>query len=1117
MHSSSDENPSAFADFFHRLLPLAICLLFMALLTSLGIMAQSLVSGDITGTVTDPSGAVVSGATVALKTDATGAVRSSTTGANGTYRFSLLQPGNYIVTVAASGFNKSETKVTVTIGQAAIADLKMAVGTASTTIEVTSATPLVQSDNADLSTSFSQSLVNSLPNGGNDITYIAQTAPGVTMNTGGGYGNFTAYGLPSISNLFTVNGANDMDPFLNLNYSGATNLTLGRNDVQEATVISNAYSGQYGQQAGAQINYITKSGTNQFHGNAAYWWNGRALNANDWFNNLAGIPRAFANNNEWAASLGGPIKKDKWFFFVNTEGIRFSLPANGPVWAWTPAFASATLANIASVDPNSLPTYQKYFQIMQAAPGYIHNSYLPAGTSVNTGDGGCDVPGFLGPGVAGSLGNCINEYEGAASQLGDEWILSGKVDYNVSDKDHVSWRVRMDHGTQPTSVDLINNAFTSSSYQPSYDGQGQWTHTFGSNATNQFIYAGSYYRAIFTQNDPQLFPYDVSGYGFNLTDIGGSVYYFPQGRNLTQYQFVDDFSWTKGAHALKFGANFRRYDFTDYSFSVLNNPLVAQLDQNDFYNGLAYLYIESVPSRASQPVAIWGLGIYGQDEWRVNRSLKLTLALRFEHNSNPVCQTNCASQLDGNFYNLLATGALSASAPYDSFVDAHRHQAWQGTDAINISPRIGLTWSPGGNDKTVVRGGFGIFYDALAGGMAEGSMGNMPGLVNVRVPYGLWANPGPDGAQASVSASANAIMTGFSQGASYASLKAQLGSLFRTPSYINVPYLHTPYYEQWSAGMQHALGDKNSISLTYVGNHGVHIPIENWPNAYGAGYAPFPNAPPTLVFTNVGQYTSAGLSNYNGLTASYSQRMMYGFTVQANYSWSHTIDEVSNGGAPIAYNYASSIESQINPYCLRCNNYASADYDIRHSFNASYVWNTPWKFSNGWINGVLTGWTLSQNFFARTGLPWTAIDTAAFIGNYHGGNTTIANVVPGVPMQQPCVNGLSVCANINAFDTATTGFPNQKRNGLSGPAFFDSDFSINKSFKLTERVAFGVGANFYNVFNHPNFMNPWTTDIENPAFATVTSSAVPPTGPYGLGFANTPAGRMIQFQGKIVF
>jgi hypothetical protein len=275
----------------------------------------------------------------------------------------------------------------------------------------------------------------------------------------------------------------------------------------------------------------------------------------------------------------------------------------------------------------------------------------------------------------------------------------------------------------------------------------------------------------------------------------------------------------------------------------------------------------------------------------------------------------------------------------------------------------------------------------------------------------------------------------------------------------------------------------------------------------------------------VSQYSSAGVSNYNGLTATFNQRMTYGFSVQASYTWSHTIDEVSNGGYGVYYNANSSISSQINPYCLRCNNYAPADYDIRSSFNASYVWNTPWKFSNKWTNGAFGGWVLSQNFFARTGLPWTATDSLAKISNYFAANTTIANQIPGVPTQQNCSNGLSVCANVNAYSNAgegtytpLTAFPNQIRNSLRGPGFFDSDFSINKNFKLTERFALGVGANFYNVFNHPNFQNPSTIDVEQGGqFGTITQMAVPPTGPYGSFFANLPSARVIQFQGKLVF
>src|SRR5271167_209530 len=311
---------------------------------------QSLVSGDLVGTVTDPSGAVVPNAPVTLTSNGTGETRTTTSNSSGLYRFSLLNPGSYTVSVSASGFSSTSSVFTVNVGQSTVANVKMAVGASSTTVEVTGAPPLVQTDNANLSTNFNQSIIQNQPNGGNDLTYVAQTAPGVTMNTGMGYGNFSAYGLPATPNLFTVNGENDMNPYLNLNNSGATNLTLGKDEVQEATVISNAYSGQYGQQAGAQINYVTKSGTNQYHGNVTYEWTGRAMDANDWFNVRSDTPRPFANNNEWAASMGGPIKKDKLFFFVDYEAIQYIVPSSGPVFVPTPTFIAQALANLPATE-----------------------------------------------------------------------------------------------------------------------------------------------------------------------------------------------------------------------------------------------------------------------------------------------------------------------------------------------------------------------------------------------------------------------------------------------------------------------------------------------------------------------------------------------------------------------------------------------------------------------------------------------------------------------------------------------------------------------------------------------------------------------------------------------
>ena len=1136
-----------------RLITGLLAVLVIAAVMAPSLMAQSLVSGDLTGTVTDPSGAVVSGASVMLKSDSTGQTRSTSSSSNGNYRFSLLSPGSYTITVTASGFSKTETKAVVNVGQASIADVKMAVGASSTTVEVTTTAPLVNADNADLSTNFNQALISNQPNGGNDLSYIAQTAPGAIMNTAAGYGNFSVYGLPATSNLFSVNGENDMDPYLNLNNTGATNLMLGRNDLQEATVVSNAYSGQYGQQAGAQVNYVTKSGTNQWHGNAVYYWNGSSMNANGWFNSAQDVAKPFANNNQWAASIGGPIKKDKLFFFVNTEGIRFILPASSPVFSWSPNFVAGSLAAVAANDPAELGLYQRYYQIMQSAPGYAGGA-----TAFGPGDGGCTSSPSSPTGVpipVPIVGNCVSQYQANGNQNGNEWILSGRVDYNLSDKDHLFWRYRMDHGTQPTSVDFINNAFSADSFQPAYDGQGQWTHVFGANATNQFIYAGSYYRAIFTQNNPQLFPFEVSPSGFNLTSEGGAVDNFPQGRNVTQYQFVDDFSWTKGAHSLKFGANFRRYDVTDYTFSTLTNPLVIAADQYEFFNGNAFETEERFPSRQTEPVALWGLGLYAQDEWRVSKSLKLTLALRAERNSNPVCQTNCGSLLDGAFNNLLGAGVINANAPYNSFVDANRHQLYRGVDTLDFAPRFGFAWSPGGSDRTVIRGGFGIFYDAPPADGVDNYMVNLPNSVTI-----VQANPGanpnttgaipwgdtttPNSPYITGAGSAAAITSGFASGASYNSLcqpnaAGTCTTGFRAPSYTNqVGTFHTPYYQQWSFGIEQALGDKSQVSLGYVGNHGVRIPYVNPAlDAFAAGYAPFPNTPPlgcgnaacssSAIFSRMNEYYSGAVSNYNGLTASFSQRMTYGFSVQASYTWSHAMDEVSNGGVggtPFNFGTAPSLQYQINPACFRCNNYSNADYDLRSYFSASYVWQTPWKFGNKFVNGAFGGWMISQNFFARTGLPFTVMNGENEILGYSApiyGVIGPANVVTGG--QGACggpanfVTG-TACLNGNNFNTSDVNgdFPNQKRNQFRGPGFFDSDLSVMKNFKLTERMAFGVGANFYNIFNHPNFDLPDNV-LGDSTFGNTLTTVLPPTGPYGSFFANLPSARVIQFQGKLTF
>ena len=319
--------------------------------------AQSVVSGEIGGTVTDPAGAVVLNATVNLSSLETGFSESTTTGSTGTFRFALLKPGSYTLSVSVAGFRTVKLTAIASLGQVTSVPVKLEVGAQTTSIEVTAESPLLHTENANNATTIDTKVLENLPSPGQDITNYVLQAPGVTLSTGGGYGNFTANGLPGTSNLFTVNGNDYNDPYLNLNNSGASNLLLGVNELQEIAVVTNGYTGEYGRAAGANVNYTTKSGTNQFHGNAGWYYNDGAFNANDWFNNndVQGsiTPRPHAVANQWVGSVGGPIKKDKLFFFYDNEGIRYVLPGGGaPVYLPTATFATATQANIDANQPS---------------------------------------------------------------------------------------------------------------------------------------------------------------------------------------------------------------------------------------------------------------------------------------------------------------------------------------------------------------------------------------------------------------------------------------------------------------------------------------------------------------------------------------------------------------------------------------------------------------------------------------------------------------------------------------------------------------------------------------------------------------------------------------------
>jgi hypothetical protein len=1173
--------------------PTYLALLAVVCLATLPAFGQSLTTGSISGTVFDPAHAVVAGASVTLKGVDTGSSASATTSPSGAFNFNLLKPGRYQITVKGAGFAEMTQNVDVQVGEATKADVDLTVARGVETVEVSGTAPLINTEPSSV-TAYTEQQVAQLPSAGGDITNIADTAPGVVVNGTGGYGNFTVNGMPATSNLFTVNGENDMDPYFNINNSGASNLTMGQNEIGEASVITNPYGGQYGQLAGAQVTYVTKSGTNTFHGNALYWWNGRYMNANDWMSNNSSSPRPFSNANQWATSIGGPIIKNKVFFFVDYEGLRFLLPNVDQVFAPSPQFITAAEANVANLNPAESSDYNKLLNFYMNAPGYAAAAANPASYNAPAAGDSCSTlvaPGF----VQGSP--CSLTYTATPKALAWEYILAPRVDIKLGNSDNLFVRYKLDHGLQPTSLDPINAAFDANSLQPSWDTQASETHVFNPNMANSFTATLSHYTAIFsaptaaaTFNYAQAFNEDSSIY--NYTVPNNLAPDFPQGRNITQYQFIDDFSWTRGNHTFKFGENFRRYDISDHNF-FYNSPRVywgyTTNFLQSFADGVAYQYRKSLNQSSNVPVALWGMGGYAQDEWKANRNLKLTLALRLEHNSNPVCQTNCFANFNGPFSStasyqagLAGTGA-EFDVPYSSDIKSGLHQAYHGVDSILFSPRLGFSWDVLGKGKTVLSGGIGLFYDNPAAGLVDNLLGNPPASVALRV-RGNPSNAGvlpfdPNGAPLTWQQSASAFNINDSFNQISAALPA--GVHFNPPAFgALVGTIHSPEWTEWNLSLQRQLDRHTVFIMNYAGNHGARISYSNaWPNA-ADGYAgdylgnngevitgifggpeavisgSFPTAaaavpllPPASNYANVTEFKSGGVSSYNGLTFSLARQFSHGVAGHLNYTWSHNLDETSNGGL---FNYGfegtNTILGQISPVNLRTSNYGNTDYDVRHLVNADFIVNPEFHYT-GAIKWLVNGWQFSGKMFWRSGLPFTIVDGNLGGAVYNGGDSIPATIVGNAQpsgcgrgnaafdLSKPgCLSGgglADTSANVNTFNcfffdpnppvdcpvpTPLSAYPHQARNQYRGPHYFDMDLNLFKNFKIAERFNLAIGVQAFNAFNHPNFGLPNSTYFTgDPTFGGINTMQGTPTSPYGnfLGFDSSP--RVVQLSGKLVF
>jgi hypothetical protein len=1124
----------------------AFVVLTIACLLSAKALAQGETTSAIVGQVRDTTDAVVIGATVTITNRETGLKRSGRTDDAGRFSFPQLKPGRYSVRAEAQGFDSQQNDNVISgLGQKQSVDFTLKVARSNEAVEVSSEAALINPENANTSTTMAAPALENLPNPGGDLTYPLQFAPGALINTAGsgndfvgssnGYGNVEFNGLPALSNGYIVDGLETNDPLTNLNSGLSTNLVLGLNSISEVTVNTLSYSADQGRYGASQVDYVTKSGTNQFHGNLYEVWNGSLLNAADYFTNATpGNHKPRSTVNHFGGSLGGPIVHNKLFFFFDSEWVRIALPIVTPAIVPSAAFQQYVLQQLPSA---SVPFYEQMFSLYENTGG------------TPTAILGCPL------GAAGD--GCANRRSVSHSSDDHEQVQTVRVDYNINQKDTAWFRFQADTGLQAAWTDPINPVFDAFSPQPLYSFAAGQTHVFSQHLVNYFNPAFSWYESLFGPSNLQktlsAFPIVLQGTGANaFTPMGGLDNTWIQGRRASRFFINDNLAWSRGAHELRFGTNIRILRLNDYDFGEGTVPTVTYANLQQFIAGVANTASKAFPSNTNEPFNFLNLDVYAQDSWKVTRTLTWTFGLRDTFNSNPLNPHDQIARLRGSFSSI----SHDVNQPLNEAIQTHLGNLFSSIPLAILQPRTAIAWQF--EPKTVLRTGFGIFSDILPGSVAD--------LIGANPPYdktfqgGLLGTVGgtaiaPEVPNSAVDATvvANQIFTsGFPQGQlSCASPQSSPGTCIPPVAITAVPNgkLHAPYFMEWSLGMEHQFGATASVQAQYVGTRAVNQPYSSQVNGYQTVcqgcFAPFPYLQPTDPrFGAVTQFSTGANSHYNGLQLTAMKRLSHGLQGQINYNWSRCMDTVSNGGF-LSFS-AGGILSPLPGDLAR--DYGPCDYDIRHNLNAQYVYQLPVRVRSHSLGYALNGWQISGTAFWHSGVPFSVLSTpysANGNGIVQGSGPQFANAVPGVSLydhhpipgvtQAGTIQWLNPDAFVSAVDPGTgqcyggdnpqnCQFGNLGRNALRGPDFLWSDFYLTKWFALTEHVKLRFEGQFFNVFNHPNFALPNMVQAGIPGspstqsgFGALTYTTSPPTGLLGVGLGGDSSPRMIAFQARLEF
>ncbi len=1028
-------------------------------------------TATILGTVTDMSGAAISDANVQVQNLGTGATQSVTSDAEGRYRVADLPVGNYQVQASKMGFSTAvRAGVTLSVGTQSVVDFSMPVGQQTQTVTVEGQVSQVETTNGAVGSLTDQQQVHQLPLNGRNFEQLIQLAPGVQT-----YNAFNASALQGRGTLYSVAGARpagqailmddeNMQGFSNRGIGSITGSSLGIESIGEFETLTNSYGAQFAGN-GAVVNAVSKSGTNAFHGTAYEFFRNDKMDADSFFHAPTGV-KQLLRKNQYGGSIGGPIKKDKVFFFVNYEGIRQSLGET--------KIALVPGCPAACIPPATLPAATRQAIINTLAlyplpdPGTVGSNNI--GTSVQTG-----------------------------VQPSNENYVLGRMDYNLSPKDSIFGRYLGDKanltepfgGGNPGGGPLLD--WTEFGHSHNQFLTLEERHIFSPTVVNTA--RASFGRQVSSATQPgvamangvaplQFFP----GHGFDdggvqisgLSNLGEDlVIPFVQMQN--RFTEADDILWSKGAHSLRFGISLSRFQ-TNHYLATKQEPIWA------FQSGLASFVNTGVATNVTgvnynAPGILYAnrdfreidFTPYFQDDWKFSRKLTLNLGVRWSPMTNPIDVHNDLYAIT-NF--ATASNVINVPHPFASNPSLH-----------TFDPRVGFAYDPFADHKTSIRAGFGIFHQPVVpGDYVSGFHNAYP-----------WTQSQQNSALYPVPFAGNVATQ----------LTLTTGWAYRTDE--------TPYNIQWNFNIQREITPGTVLMVAYVGSRGVKLLSAIEDNPYPATvdssgvYHFFVNpACPTAaqgsgrVNCALGSFsdnTNIGDSHYSSLQVTLNRRFTSNFQVQGAYTFSKCIDNDGGGGGggntTNSGGSAAAVNSPENPYNAAYDR-GLCGFDIRHTLRVNGLWALPFHG-----NRLVEGWQFSGIESAYSGVP---VNITTGVSRAFQGSPDRPNYVLGCNIQQGNVNQWFNPACFALQPSGTLG--DLGRDVAIGPHFIDTDLALLKDTKLRESMNVQFRAEFFNIFNHPNFGLPVSaafsgTGTPNSQFGKITS------------IVGTP--RQVQLALKIVF